>query len=179
MLSLVENITYPLLWGFIISSIIAFLFHLFAVLMNIQMSGKSLLLSIVMFIGLCVNSAKICSGFEAKYDLSECSEFIEENSKAKLSSINVSTSKSVIHELHPKLDNLIEIVDVQDPSNSAIYFNDLHSTLNYNMWKSLGWFLGFLFGCGTPALLLGQRRQNNKESRRGRSESYRARRNRR
>lgn len=144
--------------------------------MDVRMSPASLILSIILYIIASYQAAQIAAGFMAKYDVSQADSFIESNSPNGLDVVDVYTAQEVILKLHPSLKRLVDLVEVQDPNNSELYFDDLHATLNLNLGKSLAWLLGSVLICGIPAFLLGKRRERYSERRMGSRSSRRNRR---
>lgn len=165
MLDLVENIFYSIFWGLGFTVLITFLLYLFAILLEVQMSAKSSILSAIMFVCLWIFSSQIVSGVKAKFNLSEVTDYVESTYNAELKDINVEDTKQTIISLFPHLDNLFDVVDVVDPNNSEIFIDDSHATLNLNIWKRVGYFLVSLLLLGIPAFLFGQRRTSYKQRR--------------
>lgn len=165
MLDLVENIFYSIFWGLGFTVLITFLLYLFAILLEVQMSVKSLILSTIMFVCLWIFSSQIVSGVKAKFNLSEAKDYVESTYNAELKDINVEDTKQTIVSLYPHLDNLFDVVDAVDPNNSEIFIDDSHATLNLNIWKRVGYFLISLLLLGIPAFLFGQRRTSYKQRR--------------
>lgn len=165
MLDLVENIYVSIFLGLGFTILISFLLYLFAILTEVQMSGKSLFLSIVMFFCLWIFSSQIVSGVRAKFNLSEATDYMESTYNAELKDINVEDPKQTILSLYPRLDNLFDVVEVVDQSNSEIFIDDSHATLNLNIWKRVGYFFISLLLLGIPAFLFGQRRTSYKQRR--------------
>lgn len=166
MLGLSDNIFLAWICGVLFCMLLATAFYLIAEIFDIRMSGKSLLLSVIMFAVVLFQSSKIAAGFMAKCDVNDGYSYIEEQCDGDVNNIEPVRARDIILTLHPNLRPLVEIVEIPSSYNSKQYFNDLHSTLNLNLWQSVGWLLGSILVCGIPALLLGKRKESTGSRRR-------------
>ena len=171
MITCVDNIMIPIFSGIGISLAVVGLMYLLALLFEVQMSAKSFVYSIALFIVMLWQSMGFVSGCSVYRDISDTEDQIEEQIPGGIEKVTDGEAKSYLLQLHPNISDLTDKADEiheYGTASAEAYLDWLQDNVRTYMFKKTGYFFGFLLFFGVLAFLFAERRMNYNDRKRQR-----------